>query len=79
MIKIFLESDKFSHKAGVTKHATNTMARQSQRWIRSSDIEKLDSVENDLFNKLSLKIIYMPGKGQKTPISKDCSNTFLEH
>ena len=22
MIKIFLESDKFSHKAGVTKHAT---------------------------------------------------------
>ena len=29
MIKIFLESDKFSHKAGVTKHATNTLARKS--------------------------------------------------
>ena len=30
MIKIFLESDKFSHKAGVTKHATNNLARKSQ-------------------------------------------------
>ena len=30
MIKIFIESDKFSHKAGVTKHATNTLARKSQ-------------------------------------------------
>ena len=29
MIKIFLESDKFSHKAGVTKHATNSLARKS--------------------------------------------------
>ena len=29
MIQIFLESDKFSHKAGVTKHATNTLARKS--------------------------------------------------
>ena len=29
MIKIFLESDKFSHKAGVTKHATNILARKS--------------------------------------------------
>ena len=29
MIKIFLESDKFSHKAGVTKHAANTLARKS--------------------------------------------------
>ena len=29
MIKIFIESDKFSHKAGVTKHATNTLARKS--------------------------------------------------
>ena len=29
MIKIFLEPDKFSHKAGVTKHATNTLARKS--------------------------------------------------
>ena len=31
MIKIFLESDKFSHKAGVTKHATNSLARKSQQ------------------------------------------------
>ena len=31
MIKIFLESDKFSHKAGVTKHATNTLARKSHQ------------------------------------------------
>ena len=30
MIKIFLESDKFNHKAGVTKHATNTLAHKSQ-------------------------------------------------
>ena len=30
MIKIFLESDKFSHKAGVTKHATNSLTRKSQ-------------------------------------------------
>ena len=29
MIKIFLESDKFSHKAGVTKHGTNSLARKS--------------------------------------------------
>ena len=29
MTKIFLESDKFNHKAGVTKHATNTLARKS--------------------------------------------------
>ena len=29
MIKIFLESDKFSHKAGVSKHATNSLARKS--------------------------------------------------
>ena len=29
MIKIFLESDKFSHKAGMTKHATNSLARKS--------------------------------------------------
>ena len=29
MIKIFPESDKFSHKAGVTKHATNSLARKS--------------------------------------------------
>ena len=36
MIKIFLESDKFSHKAGVTKHATNTMTRKSQYVIRES-------------------------------------------
>ena len=28
MIKIFIESDKFSHKAGVTKHATNRLARK---------------------------------------------------
>ena len=28
MIKIFLKSDKFSHKAGVTKHATNSLARK---------------------------------------------------
>ena len=28
MIKIFLESDKFSHKAGVAKHATNSLARK---------------------------------------------------
>ena len=34
MIKIFLESDKFSHKAGVTKHATNTLARKSQGGIK---------------------------------------------
>ena len=27
MIKIFLESDKFSHIAGVTLHATNSLAR----------------------------------------------------
>ena len=33
MIKIFLESDKFSHKAGVTKHATNTLARKSHDYI----------------------------------------------
>ena len=30
MIKIFIESDKLSHKAGVTKHATNSLARKSQ-------------------------------------------------
>ena len=29
MIKIFLESDKFSYKAGVTKHATNSLACKS--------------------------------------------------
>ena len=29
MIKIFLESDKFSHNAGATKPATNTLARKS--------------------------------------------------
>ena len=29
MIKIFLESDKFSHIAGVTLHATNILARKS--------------------------------------------------
>ena len=29
MITIFLESEKFSHKAGVTKHATNSLARKS--------------------------------------------------
>ena len=29
MIKIFIESDKFSHIAGVTLHATNTLARKS--------------------------------------------------
>ena len=35
MIKIFLESDKFSHKAGVTKHATNSLARKShQKYIQ---------------------------------------------
>ena len=28
MINIFLESDQFSHKAGVTKHATNSLARK---------------------------------------------------
>ena len=32
MIKIFLESDKFSHEAGVTKHATNTLARKSHQF-----------------------------------------------
>ena len=31
MIKVFLESDKFSHKAGVTKHATNRLARKSHQ------------------------------------------------
>ena len=30
MIKIFLESDKFSHIAGVTLHATNILACKSQ-------------------------------------------------
>ena len=30
MIKIFLESDKCSHIAGVTLHATNILARKSQ-------------------------------------------------
>ena len=29
MIKIFLESDKFSHIAGVTLHTTNVLARKS--------------------------------------------------
>ena len=29
IIKIFLESDKFSHKAGVTKHATSSLVRKS--------------------------------------------------
>ena len=29
MIKIFLESNKYSHKAGVTKHVTNSMALKS--------------------------------------------------
>ena len=29
MIKIFLESDKFSHKVGVTEHAINSLARKS--------------------------------------------------
>ena len=29
MIKLFLESDKFSHIAGVTLHATNSLARKS--------------------------------------------------
>ena len=29
LIKIFLESDKVSHKAGVTKHATNSLAHKS--------------------------------------------------
>ena len=29
MIKIFIESDKFSHKAGVTLHVTNTLACKS--------------------------------------------------
>ena len=33
MIKINLESDKFSHKAGVTKHATNSLARKSQKLL----------------------------------------------
>ena len=33
MIKIFLESDKFSHKAGVTKHATISLARKSHTVI----------------------------------------------
>ena len=31
MIKIFIESDKISHKAGVTKHATNSLACKSQK------------------------------------------------
>ena len=30
MIKILQESDKFSHIAGVTFHATNRLARKSQ-------------------------------------------------
>ena len=37
MIKIFLESDKFSHKAGVTKHATNSLARKSHAYDTSMD------------------------------------------
>ena len=36
MIKIFIESIKFSHKTGVTKHATNTLARKSQ--IQDTDV-----------------------------------------
>ena len=38
MIKIFLESDKFSHIAGVTLHATNVLARKSHNkmmWLSS--------------------------------------------
>ena len=37
MIKIFLESDKFSHKARVTEHATNRLARKSQNSCQSGD------------------------------------------
>ena len=35
MIKIFLESDEFSHIAGVTLHATNILARKSQTGIHA--------------------------------------------
>ena len=36
MIKIFLESDKFSHKAAVTKHTTNGLARKSLQAVELS-------------------------------------------
>ena len=34
MIKIFLESDKFSHIAGVTLHATNNLVIFRQNLIK---------------------------------------------
>ena len=41
MIKIFLESDEFSHKAGVTKHVTNTLAHKSQHNIQCNNCNNI--------------------------------------
>ena len=39
IIKIFLESDKFSRKAGVTKHATNSLTRKSHAMIEYTHMQ----------------------------------------
>ena len=49
MIKIFIESDKFSHIAGVTLHATNRLARKSLLHVSMFKLFiESDYIENNL-------------------------------
>ena len=50
MIKIFLESDKFSHIAGVTLHATNRLARKSHKPVFNIYLK----IPRTCYNALSL-------------------------
>ena len=60
MIKIFLESDKFSHIAGMTLHATNTLARTSQLiYVSGPDLNSNASLNMDA--SLSHSSMDVPG------------------
>ena len=48
MITIFIESDKFNHKAGMTKHATSSLARKSHLNVYYCDMFSVVNVYLDL-------------------------------
>ena len=58
MIKIFLESDQFNHKAGVTKHATNSLARKSYAvdmtvWDSGVKLPEMEHKINDYLTEMT--------------------------